>query len=182
MQFSLFLVAACFLGNVATGVSFTLPSQTHGKLHIGTSLTALKYPLTQVVSDIDDTLKSSGGVKIGGVALGGIDVQYARGQFYPGVFQFMWELSLYSVKLNERYFDEHLDKKKVNSLPMSKLTPPKVAVLTARAEEFKAALEIKEDSKLAVAFRQTGESSETHATKNWGVGKNEVKFEMAKHY
>ena len=30
---------------------------------------------TQVVSDVDDTLKSSGGVNVGGVALGGIDVQ-----------------------------------------------------------------------------------------------------------
>lgn len=39
----------------------------------------LAYPLTQVVSDIDDTLKSSGGVTVAGVALGGIDVQYTRG-------------------------------------------------------------------------------------------------------
>jgi hypothetical protein len=36
------------------------------------------------------------------VSLGGIDVQYDRGDFYPGVFQFMWELSLYSVILNQR--------------------------------------------------------------------------------
>lgn len=43
----------------------------------------LAYPLTQVVSDIDDTLKSSGGLEIGGVSLGGIDVQYNRGDFYP---------------------------------------------------------------------------------------------------
>lgn len=54
-------------------------------------------PFTQVISDVDDTLKSSGGVKIGDVALGGIDVQYSRGEFYPGVFQFMLELSLSSI-------------------------------------------------------------------------------------
>jgi hypothetical protein len=33
---------------------------------------------------VDDTIKSSGGVKIGDVALGGIDTQYERGEFYPG--------------------------------------------------------------------------------------------------
>ena len=31
---------------------------------------SLAYPLTQVVSDIDDTLKSSGGVTVAGVSLG----------------------------------------------------------------------------------------------------------------
>jgi hypothetical protein len=40
----------------------------------------LTFPLTQVVSDIDDTLKSSGGVQVAGVNLGGIDVQYERGK------------------------------------------------------------------------------------------------------
>lgn len=48
------------------------------------------------------------------------------------------------------------------------LTPPKVSVLTARAEEFKAALEIKDESKLAQAFRKTGELSKTNPTKDWG--------------
>lgn len=80
--------------------------------------------------DIDDTLKSPGGVKIGGVALGGIDVQYPRGEFYPGVFQFMWELSLYSVKLNQRYSDDR-EKSSDDGSFVSKLAPPKVAVLTA---------------------------------------------------
>ena len=37
-------------------------------------------PFTQVISDVDDTLKSSGGLKIGEIALGGIDTQYERGQ------------------------------------------------------------------------------------------------------
>ncbi len=103
-------------------------------------------PFTQVISDVDDTLKSSGGVKIGEVALGGVDVQYARGDFYPGVFQFMFELS------------------RATGDP---LTPPKVAILTARAEEFKYALELKDDSKLAIAFRKTGEAE---GIQGWGLG------------
>lgn len=132
----LFGVLVCYFGRATDALSFaTLP---RARLQRGTSLAAassksnqafLKYPLTQVVSDIDDTLKSSGGVTIAGVALGGIDVQYARGEFYPGVFQFMWELSLYSVKLNQRYYDDHFQGDDSASLPM--LTPPKVAVLTA---------------------------------------------------
>lgn len=105
---------------------------------------------TQVISDVDDTLKSSGGVNVAGVALGGIDTQYARGEYYPGVAQFMLELSMYS--------GEGLDLCK---------TPPKVAILTARAEEFKMALELKDDSSLAVAFREAGEAA---GIENWGLG------------
>ena len=67
----------------------------------------------QVLSDVDDTLKSSGGVSVGSVALGGVDAQYGRGEVYPGVFQFMLELS----------------KGGGEGRPMN------VAVLTARAEE-----------------------------------------------
>lgn len=104
------------------------------------------FPFTQVISDVDDTLKSSGGVKIGDIALGGIDVQYTRGDFYPGVFQFMLELSRSTGDAS---------------------TPPKVAILTARAEEFKAALELKDDSKLAVSFRKTAEAM---GVKGWGLG------------
>eukprot|EP00581_Thalassiosira_minuscula_P008124 CAMPEP_0183705292 /NCGR_PEP_ID=MMETSP0737-20130205/2445_1 /TAXON_ID=385413 /ORGANISM="Thalassiosira miniscula, Strain CCMP1093" /LENGTH=326 /DNA_ID=CAMNT_0025932429 /DNA_START=169 /DNA_END=1149 /DNA_ORIENTATION=- len=132
---------------------------------------SLAYPLTQVVSDIDDTLKSSGGVQVAGVTLGGIDVQYDRGDFYPGVFQFMWELSSYSVTMNQRHYDEFQSGTGGDSGDSGlKLSPPKVAVLTARAEEFKAALEIKDESKLAQAFRKTGESSKINPTKEWGVG------------
>jgi hypothetical protein len=104
---------------------------------------------TQVISDVDDTLKSSGGVNVAGVTLGGIDVQYDRGDFYPGVAEFMLEISRHGLS------DE--DSK----------SPPKVAVLTARAEEFKVALEIKENSKLAVAMRTAGERA---GISNWGVG------------
>eukprot|EP00521_Asterionellopsis_glacialis_P004166 CAMPEP_0195274058 /NCGR_PEP_ID=MMETSP0706-20130129/16910_1 /TAXON_ID=33640 /ORGANISM="Asterionellopsis glacialis, Strain CCMP134" /LENGTH=285 /DNA_ID=CAMNT_0040330829 /DNA_START=24 /DNA_END=881 /DNA_ORIENTATION=+ len=104
---------------------------------------------TQVISDVDDTLKSSGGVNVAGVALGGIDVQYERGDFYPGVAQFMLELSLQ------------------NSDGQPVQTPPKVAILTARAEEFKVALELKDSSKLAVAFRTAGEKA---GIPHWGLG------------
>ena len=105
---------------------------------------------TQVISDVDDTLKSSGGVNIAGVALGGIDVQYQRGDFYPGVAEFMLQLSLGTQRRQREP------------------TPPKVAILTARAEEFKLALELKEDSKLAVAFRQAGENAGIKG--GWGLG------------
>jgi hypothetical protein len=111
-------------------------------------------PFTQVISDVDDTLKSSGGVKIGEIALGGIDTQYERGEFYPGVFQFMFELSISSFESE-------------GIAPEDGLAPPKVAVLTARAEEFKLALELKEDSKLAKAFRKTGQD---YGVEQWGLG------------
>ena len=37
--------------------------------------------------------------------------------------------------------------------------PAKIAILTARAEEFKAALEIKDGSKLSVALQRAGEKA-----------------------
>jgi len=113
------------------------------------------------------------------VSLGGIDVQYDRGEFYPGVFQFMWEISLFSVVVNQRYCDEYRlergskegdDSSSGIDANLGILSPPKVAVLTARAEEFKAALEIKDSSKLAQAFRKTGESSKICPTLDWGIG------------
>ena len=104
---------------------------------------------TQVISDVDDTLKSSGGVNVAGVALGGIDVQYQRGDFYPGVAEFMLEISRHGISSDEA------------------AVPPKVAILTARAEEFKMALEIKSSSKLAIAMRKAGEQA---GISGWGVG------------
>jgi len=156
-----FIIYLCSTSQVVVAFSLQRSPPTQ------TSKFSLQYPLTQVVSDIDDTLKSSGGVQVAGVNLGGIDVQYNRGDFYPGVFQFMWEISSYSVTTNQRYYDEHMINNDNGKL---KLSPPKVAVLTARAEEFKAALEIKDESKLAQAFRNVGESSKINPTKDWGVG------------
>jgi hypothetical protein len=110
------------------------------------SLNHQQDPCIQVISDVDDTLKSSGGVNIAGVALGGIDVQYERGCYYPGVAAFMLQLSLG---------------------PSERSHPAKVAILTARAEEFKAALELKPNNPLAVLFRQTGERA---GILDWGFG------------
>ncbi|CAB9508534.1 expressed unknown protein [Seminavis robusta] len=122
--------------------------------HTSTSLQSSANALfTQVLSDVDDTLKSSGGVNVAGVNLGGIDIQYERGEIYPGVAQFMLEVSMggSSSRVNGT-----LEK-----------CPPKVAILTARAEEFKAALELKQDSKIAVALRTAAEAS---GVQQWGLG------------
>ena len=70
-----------------------------------------------MITDIDDTVKSSGGLRLLGVALGGIDTQYRRGQYYPGAFQFAFELSRFGVPEGRE--------------------PQRIAVLTARAREFK---------------------------------------------
>lgn len=55
----------------------------------------------------------------------------------------------------------------VQSSPASPLIPAKVAILTARAEEFKAVLELKENSSIAQAFRKVGERYGIHG---WGLG------------
>ena len=136
-----------------------------------TTTTSLNYqPFTQVISDVDDTIKSSGGVNVAGVALGGIDTQYTRGDFYPGVFQFYLELSLHPVEqINESLISasSSAERRDDVDVDMPKINPPKVSILTARAEEFKAALELKEDSKLAVLFREAGENA---GIDGWGLG------------
>lgn len=117
----------------------------------GSSKTSLR---TRVVTDIDDTVKSSGGVNIFGIALGGIDTQFKRGEFYPGVFQFLLELS--------KGITSGVVKKSGSTLP-----PEKVAVLTARAREFKFALALKPKDKLCTAFREVGKKN---GVTNWGIG------------
>ena len=99
----------------------------------------------KVVTDIDDTVKSSGGVKLLGIPLGGIDTQFKRGTFYPGAFQFAFELSS-AVKRS---------------------IPENVAVLTARAREFKFALALKPGDKLCSAFRAVGQRN---GAGEWGIG------------
>lgn len=106
--------------------------------------TRIVLGLTQVVTDIDDTIKSSGGIALAGIPLGGVDTSYTRNSFYPGVFQFGLELA-----------------------SAGRGRPNKMAILTARAEEFKWALEIKQSSKLCVRFRQAGEARNIN---DWGVG------------
>lgn len=99
----------------------------------------------KVVTDIDDTVKSSGGVKLLGIPLGGIDTQFKRGTFYPGCFQFAYELSA----------------------ALKKTVPENVAVLTARAREFKFALALKQGDKLCSAFRAVGQRN---GVDEWGIG------------
>lgn len=100
---------------------------------------------TTVVVDVDDTVKSSGNVRLAGIPLGGIDGQYDRGAFYPGMFDFAYELG----------------------------APEPVAVLTARAEEFKFALELKESDKVVAAFRDCGRRN---GAAGWGVGLDRVLY------
>lgn len=139
---------------LGSAVCFPLPLTSRRiatPLTTSTTTTTLNALFTQVISDVDDTLKSSGGLNVAGVALGGIDVQYDRGTMYPGVATFMLELSRHGLDV-----DKDPD-----------LVPPKMAVLTARAEEFKAALQIKENSKLAVALRRAGQRK---GIDGWGIG------------
>ena len=102
----------------------------------------------QVVTDIDDTIKSSGGVALAGIPLGGVDTSYTRSTVYPGVFHFGAELASHSLGLGRR--------------------PADVAVLTARAEEFRFALEIKQSDKICVGFRRAGEAR--GLPDGWGIG------------
>lgn len=107
----------------------------------------------KVVTDIDDTVVSSGGLNIFGIALGGIDKQYKRKQFYPGVVQFALELST-NTKTNRQ-------------LEKGKGFPNRVSVLTARAREFKFALALKASSKLNKKYRKVGE---LNGFPSWGIG------------
>ena len=107
---------------------------------------------TQVITDIDDTIKSSGGVAIplgdeAQIYLGGVDTSYTLGT--PST-----PASSSSASRSR------------GPTPPSGV-PEKMAILTARAEEFKFALEIKQSSKLCVRFRQAGEGV---GTPDWGVG------------
>ncbi|EKX49138.1 hypothetical protein GUITHDRAFT_136302 [Guillardia theta CCMP2712] len=103
----------------------------------------------QVITDIDDTVKSSGGVRLFwrvGPALGGIDTQYKRGDFYPGVFQFGLELASFGLPPNKE--------------------PAPLAVLTARARELKLFLALKPKTKLCVQYVKAA----TETFESWGIG------------
>lgn len=115
----------------------------------GASLLASRTDrLTRVVTDIDDTVKSSGNIRLAGIPLGGIDGQYERGQFYPGVFQFAFELA-----------NESAERAHGNPLP--------VAVLTARAREFLFALELNERHPISLAYKRCGSEN---GLAGWGLG------------
>lgn len=102
----------------------------------------LDWGSTQVIIDIDDTIKSSGGYSLFNVHLGGIDTQYERGELYPGSFQFILELSTYKIG--------------------SKKKPLMLAVLTTRIPQ----VPITSDSLLNTRFKQV---AERRGFKNWGI-------------
>mmetsp|Transcript_14596 Transcript_14596/g.19456 ORF Transcript_14596/g.19456 Transcript_14596/m.19456 type:complete len:416 (-) Transcript_14596:37-1284(-) len=107
----------------------------------------------QVVIDIDDTIKSSGNVRLGDIALGGIDGQYSRGAIYPGVFDFVRELA-----------QSH----------GGKAEP--AAVLTARAREFKFALELDDDDHIVRGFKRC---ARRNAISDWGIDSSRVMYGSA---
>jgi hypothetical protein len=114
--------------------------------------TSLSKTPIKVVTDIDDTVVSSGGVKLFGIALGGIDNLYKLGQFYPGAIQFAYELSMAHLpRISGTNSKTH------NS--SSSFFPYKVSVLTARAKEFKFALALKPNGKLCQAYSKVGNSN-----------------------
>ena len=75
-------------------------------------------------------------------------MQYKRGDFYPGAFQFAFELS-------HANRDGDIDK------------PQNMSVLTARAREFLFALALKPTDKLCTAYRCTGQKN---GVDGWGIG------------
>ncbi|KMZ80010.1 hypothetical protein PVIIG_04807 [Plasmodium vivax India VII] len=102
----------------------------------------LKWGTTQVIIDIDDTIRSSGGYKFFNYALGGVDAQYQRGETYPGSFQFVFELAM-------------------NKL-CAEAKPLLLSVLTARIPQ----VPITEDSFLNKKFNEV---AERRGIKSWGI-------------
>ena len=93
-------------------------------------------------------------MKLFGVPLGGIDKQYSRGEFYPGAFQFFFELSKFNQK-------------------SSKNPIPRVAVLTARARELLFVLALKPTDKLCSTFSRIGKEN---GVDDWGVAQEHVYY------
>jgi hypothetical protein len=91
--------------------------------------------------------------------LGGIDGQYSRGSFYPGVFDFILELSL-STSGNGQTMVEP------------------VAVLTARAKELKFALQLKDSDKVVKRMRDVGRTRECGGLRpqGWGIDYSRVMY------
>ncbi|KAK2196116.1 hypothetical protein BdWA1_002716 [Babesia duncani] len=104
--------------------------------------TSLDWGPTQVIIDIDDTVKSSGGYKLFNVPLGGVDTQYGRGELYPGSFQFILELAMYKMGRNRK--------------------PLLLAVLTTRIPQ----VPIAPDS---ILNRRLREVAEKRGVLNWGI-------------
>ncbi|GAW81477.1 hypothetical protein, conserved [Plasmodium gonderi] len=102
----------------------------------------LKWGTTQVIIDIDDTIRSSGGYKFFNYALGGVDAQYQRGEMYPGSFQFIFELAMNKLSTESK--------------------PLLLSVLTARIPQ----VPITEDSVLNKKFNEV---ALRRGIKSWGI-------------
>lgn len=111
-----------------------------------------------IITDIDDTVISSGGKKFG-IKLGGVDDQFKRGQFYPGVVQFALELASARPKAAN---DMSLADSKVLGVE-----PARISVLTARAKELKFAMSLKPRGKLCVKYQNHGALK---GNGEWGIG------------
>jgi hypothetical protein len=122
-------------------------------------------PYIQVISDVDDTLKSSGGLQIFNIALGGIDVQYKRNTIYPGVAEFMFQLSYGPTYKNSVLSSSTTS---ASSNQVTKSITPKIAILTARAYELKLFLEMKSNDTLPKLFRTVG--NQYLNIPDWGFG------------
>ncbi|CEM17650.1 unnamed protein product [Vitrella brassicaformis CCMP3155] len=105
----------------------------------------------QVVVDVDDTIKSSGGWRILNIPIGGIDTQYDRGVFYPGASQFVFELATHQPRPSSP------PRKIGNSVK-----PLPLAVLTARIPQ----VPIKRTS---TVFRRFREIANENNYAEWGI-------------
>jgi hypothetical protein len=125
----------------------------------------------KVITDIDDTVVSSGGHMFCGIMIGGVDNQYKHGEFYPGVTQFGLELARAKQVLPKLLFHTrnvlNRKQKQGNDYKSTSIEPSKVSVLTARAKELKFAMALKPTSKVCHAFHQRGTA---HGLPSWGVG------------
>lgn len=115
-----------------------------------------------IITDIDDTVVSSGGKKFG-IKLGGIDDQFKRGQFYPGVIQFALELATARPKVPK----VSKEKDSLQSEDPGVVTPSKISVLTARAKELKFAMSLKPRGKLCSKYHNHGTLK---GLPGWGIG------------
>jgi hypothetical protein len=114
----------------------------------------------KVITDIDDTIVSSGGHKLFGAKLFGVDNQYKRGEFYPGVIQFVLELAHANPP-----FNNPLTRHSATASNMR--LPSNVCILTARAKELKLVMAIKPTSKIVKAFRTCATAC---GKPDWGMG------------
>ncbi|SOV21284.1 conserved Plasmodium protein, unknown function [Plasmodium sp. DRC-Itaito] len=116
----------------------------------------LDWGATQVIIDIDDTIRSSGGYKFFNYNLGGVDAQYQRGETYPGSFQFIFELAMNKLAAEAK--------------------PLLLSVLTARIPQ----VPITEDSYLNKKFNEV---AERRGIKHWGIDcENKILYSTLKEW